>query len=148
MLNSLQKLLTYEEYETIIKFLPIKAWVHLMMINQHFVNMYNVKWINFFFVSEESMHKHIEGVEKSLVPIVLYRFNGFDVFYQGKVYRHPQSRNIEHAFLLWCHLLRVKCGGKAFDSMDFNELLENLLDQEVVIDNNREVSGMFELEDD
>lgn len=148
LLNKLQKILTYEEYETIIQFLPIKPWVHLMMINQHFVNMYNVKWLNFFFVSEESMHKHIEGIERSLVPVVLYRFNGFDVFYQGKVYQHPQSRNIEHAFLLWCHLLRVKCDGKAFDSMDFNELLQNLLDQEVVVDNSREVSGMFELEDD
>lgn len=146
-LNKLQKLITYEEYEDIVKFEPIRDWVHLVMIAQHFVNTYDLKFLNYFFVSEEKMHKHVQAVERSVVPLILYRFAGFDVFYKGKVYSHPQSRRIEHAFVLWCHTIRSKCNCKAF-AMDFTAVCEALLDMEIVVDNTRKIEGMFELEDD
>ena len=146
-LNKLQKMITYDEYEDIIKYKPTKQWIHLIMLNQHFVNVYNVKFLSFFFISEEKMYKHIQAIERSVVPIVFYRFNGFDVFFEGKMYRHPDGTDLEHAFVLWCYLLRSKCNSKAFN-MDFTPLLEKILDQLVEVDNSREIDGMYELEDD
>ena len=63
------------------------------------------------------------------------------------MYRHPEGTNLEHAFILWCHILRSKCKSKAFN-MDFTPLLEKILDQQVEVDNSREIDGMYELEDD
>ena len=146
-LNKLQKMITYDEYEDIIKYKPTKQWIHLIMLNQHFVNVYNVKFLSFFFISEEKMYKHIQAIERSVVPIVFYRFNGFDVFFEGKMYRHPDGTDLEHAFVLWCYLLRSKCNSKAFN-MDFTPLLEKILDQLVEVDNSRDIDGMYELEDD
>ena len=147
LLNKLQKMITYDEYEDIIKYDPIKQWIHLIMLNQHFVNVYNVKFLSFFFISEEKMYKHIQAIERSTVPIVFYRFNNFDVFFQGKIYRHPDGTNLEHAFLLWCYMLRTKCNSTVFN-MDFSPLLEKILDQQEEVDNSREIEGMYELEDD
>jgi hypothetical protein len=146
-LNKLQKLITYDEYEQVIEYEPIKHWVHLVMINQHFLNQFNVKFLQFFFISEEKMYKHAKAVERSTVPLILYRFNGFEVFFGGKVYSHPQSRSIENTFVLWCFIIRTKCASKAF-SMDFSPVCEKLLDRAVEIDNSRPMEGMYELEDD
>ncbi len=146
-LNKLQKMITYDEYEDIIKYKPIKDWVHLIMLNQHFVSNFNIKFISFFFISEERLYKHIKAIERSVVPLIFYRFNGFDCFYEGKIYQHPDGRSIEHAFVLWCYLLRSKCNSRAF-SMDFSPLLSTILDIEEEVDNSRNIDGMFELEDD
>ena len=146
-LNKLQKLITYDEYEDIIKYTPIKQWIHLIMINQHFVNAFNVKFFAYFFISEEKMYKHIKAIERSVVPIIFYRFNGFDCFFEGKIYQHPDGRTIEHSFILWCQLLRSKCQSRAF-SMDFSPLMEKILDLAEEVDNSRDIDGMFELEDD
>ena len=140
-------MITYDEYEDIIKYEPIKDWVHLIMLNQHFVSNFNIKFVSFFFISEERLYKHIKAVERSVVPLVFYRFNGFDCFYEGKIYQHPDGRTIEHAFVLWCYLLRSKCNSRAF-SMDFTPLLCRILDVEEEVDNSRNIDGMFELEDD
>lgn len=146
-LNKLQKMITYDEYEDIIKYEPIKDWIHLIMLNQHFVSTFNIKFISFFFISEERLYKHIKAVERSVVPLIFYRFNGFVCFYEGKIYEHPDGKSIEHAFVLWCHMLRSKCNSRAF-SMDFTPLLTRILDVEVEVDNSRDIDGMFELEDD
>lgn len=146
-LNKLQKSITYDDYEDIIKNAPIKPWVWLVMINQHFQNTYNVKFLSFFFISEEKMHKHLKAVERSTVPLIFYRFNGFDCFFEGRIYQHPDGRNIEHAFILWCYMIRSKCNSRAF-TMDFTPLLEKLLDVAVEVDNSRDIDGMFQLEDD
>ena len=146
-LNKLQKLITYEEYEEIVKHEVVRPWVHLLMIHQHFMNQYNVQFLKYFFISEEKMHKHLKAIERSLVPLILYRFNGFDVYFENKVYTHPESRKIENALILWCYIIRTKCKSKAF-SMDFTPVCEKLLDMEVVVDNTRSVDGFFDLEDD
>lgn len=146
-LNKLQKMITYDEYEDIIKYEPIKDWVHLIMLNQHFVSNFNIKFVSFFFISEERLYKHIKAIERSVVPLVFYRFDGFDCYYEGKIYQHPDGRTIEHAFVLWCYLLRSKCNSRAF-SMDFSPLLSRILDVEEVVDNSRNIDDMFELEDD
>ena len=72
---------------------------------------------------------------------------GFDVFFESRIYSHPQSRTVENALILWCVLIRNKCQSKAF-SMDFTPICEKLLDRVVEIDNSRTMDGMFELEDD
>lgn len=146
-LNKLQKMITYDEYEDIIKYKPTKHWIHLIMLNQHFVNVYNVKFLSFFFISEEKMYKHIQAIERSIVPLIFYNFNAFTVFFEGKIYKHPEGTDLEHAFILWCYILRSKCESKAFN-MDFTPLIEKILDQIVEVDNSREISGMYELEDD
>lgn len=146
-LNKLQKLITYDEYEDMIKYKPITDWIHLLMINQHFVNVYNVKFISFFFISEEKMYKHIEAIERSVVPIIFYRFNGFDVYFHGKIYTHPEGRSIQHALILWCYMIRNKCNNKAFN-MDFSPVCEKLLDRNEEVNNERPMEDMFQLEDD
>ncbi len=146
-LNKLQKMITYDEYEDIIKYKPTKQWIHLIMLNQHFINIYNVKFLSFFFISEEKMYKHIQAIERSVVPIIFYRFNSFVVFFEGKIHEHPNGKTVEHAFVLWCFILRRKCNSKAFN-MDFSPLLEKLLDQREEVDNSRDIDGMYELEDD
>lgn len=146
-LNKLQKLITYEEYEEVIKYEPIEPFVHLMMINSHFSSNYNVKFLKFFFISEEKMHKHLQAVERSTVPLLLYRFGGFEVFFEHKVYKHPHGRGLKEAFILWCYMIRTKCQSKAF-SMDFAPICERILDHTEEVDNGRSVDGMYELEDD
>jgi len=146
-LNKLQKLITYDKYEDIIKYKPIKDWIYLVMLNQHFVSVYNIKFVSFFFISEERLYKHIKAIEMSVVPLIFYRFDGFDCFYEGKIYQHPNGRSLECAFVLWCYLLRSKSDSRAF-SMDFSPLLTKILDVEEVVDNSRKVDGMFTLEDD
>jgi len=145
-LNKLQKLVTYEEYEDIIKFEPTKDWVHLCMINQHFVNTYNVKFLSYFFISEEKTHKHLQAIERSVVPLILYRFGGFDIYFEGKVFAHPEGRSIEYAFVLWTYMLRTRVQSRAF-SMDFTPLCEALLDKDEEVDNTRVIEGMVELDD-
>ena len=93
------------------------------------------------------MYKHIQAIERSIVPIIFYNFNAFTVFFEGKIYKHPEGTDLEHAFILWCYILRSKCESKAFN-MDFTPLIEKILDQIVEVDNSREISGMYELEDD
>lgn len=146
-LNKLNKMVTYDEYEDIIKHTPTKDWVHLIMINQHFMNTYNVKFLSYFFIDEQKMYKHLQAVERSIVPLILYRFSRFEVFFEGKVYTHPQSNSVAHAFVLWCYMLRKHCKSRAF-AMDFEPVCQRLLDKDEVVDNTRIVEGMFDLEDD
>jgi len=55
---------------------------------------------------------------------------------------------MKHAFIMWCYILRKECGGKCYDSMDFNTVIEQMLDQAEVVNNDRVVEGFFTLEDD
>jgi hypothetical protein len=142
-----QRLLTYKDYEEIIEFEPLKNYVHVNMIAAHFMSVYNVNWLKYFTVYERNQWKHIDAIERSMVPLILNRYGGYVVYFKGKIYKHQDGKNIEHAFIVWCFILRRECSGLCFDSMDFNVIIEQILDQAEEIDNSRSIDGFFDLED-
>ena len=143
-----QRILTYKEYEEIIKCEALKNFVHLHMVQAHFSSVYNVSFLKYFFIYDKIMHKHIGAISKSSTPLILYWYNRYVCFFHGKVYRHPEGTDVQHAFIMWCYLLRKECDGKCYDSMDFNVVCEQILDKAEVIDNDRIIEGFFTLEDD
>lgn len=143
-----QRILTYKTYEEIIECTALKDYVFLHMINAHFTSTYNVSFLTYFFVHDKIIHKHKNAMTKSSAPIILYWFNKYVCFLQGKIYQHPEGTSIAHAFIMWCVILRNECGGKCYDSMDFNQLCEQMLDKAEVVNNDRPVDGFFTLEDD
>lgn len=143
-----QRILTYKTYEEIIECKAIKQYAHLHMISAHFTSVYNVNFLNYFFIHDKIIHKHANAMCKSSAPIVIYWYNKFVVFFQGSIYQHPDGATIAHAFIMWVVILRRECGGKCYDSMDFNTLCEQILDQAEVVNNERVIDGFFTLEDD
>lgn len=143
-----QRILTYKDYEEIIQCKAIKNFAHLHMIQAHFSAIYNVSFLKYFFIYDKIIHKHINAISKASTPLVIYWYNKFVCFFHGKVYEHPEGTNVEHAFIMWCYILRKECQGKCYDSMDFNVVCEQLLDQAEVVNNDRIIEGFFTLEDD
>lgn len=143
-----QRILTYKDYEEIIECKAIKDYVHVHMINAHFTSVYNVSFLKYFFIYDKKLHQHINAISKASTPIVLYWYNKFFCYFHGKVYEHPGGTSVGHAFLLWCYILRKECEGRCYDSMDFSQLCEQLMDKKEVVNNDRNVDGFFTLEDD
>lgn len=143
-----QKTLTYAEPEEILENRTLKEYCHINMVQQHFMSVFNVNWPSYFLVFDFQVHKHRDAIDRSTVPIVL-RLNGcYYVYFKRTLIQHPVGTQFEHAFLLWCYVLREQCQGKCFDSMDFSPIIEQLLDIEEVIDNSREIEGYYDLDDD
>ena len=143
-----QRILTYKTYEEIIECRALKQFAWLHMINSHFSSVYNVGFLKYFFIDEKNFHKHINAITKASTPIIFYWYNKFYVYFHGKVYQHPDGVSVGHAFVLWCFMLRKECNGLCYDSMDFNQVCAQILDKQEVVNNDREVSGFFTLEDD
>ncbi len=148
LVSGWQKILTYEEYEDIIKCVAIRDFVHIQMIQAHFSSVYNVSFLKYFFVYDKIMHRHIDAITKASTPIIFYWYKQYMCYYHGKVYRHPDGCNIEHAFTMWICILREELDGKCYGSMDFSELCGQLLDQKQVVNNDRQIAGYFDLDDD
>lgn len=142
-INYLQKLVMYSEYEEIIEFLPVCDIVHMHMISSHFKNVYNVDWMKYFVVEENQQWKHMDGIERSMVPLVLYRYGEYGVFYKGTVYN---TGTMEDAFITWCTIIRDKCHGKCYETMDFTSLLDEIFQVEEV-NNERIIEGFYEIDD-
>ena len=87
-------------------------------------------------------------MSKASTPVIIYWYNKFVCYFHNKVYQHPDGTSMGHAFVMWCVILRKECGGKCYDSMDFNMVCEQLLDKAEVVNNEREVDGFFTLEED
>lgn len=135
-----QRLLTYKEYDEIIKDTKIKQYLHLHMIDQHFHTIYNVNFIKYFTVF--NVFKYIKHIETCQVPLILNMKGSFDVFYRKKIYRGGE---IEKAFIIWAFLLKTKLNSKPY-SMDFSMMTEQLFsssssDEEVSL------NGFFTLEE-
>ena len=143
-----QRILTYEEYEDILKCEAIADFAVLHMIQAHFSSVYNVSFLKLFFIHDKIMHKHADGINKSSTPIIFYWYKKFVCFFHGVVYEHPQGTSIAHAFIMWTYILRTKCGCKCYNSMDFTGLCEQMLDQTAEVNNDRSVDGFFDLEED
>lgn len=142
-----QRILTYKEYKEIIECKALKNFCHLHMIQAHFSSVYNVSFLKYFFIYDKCMNKHIGAISKASTPLVVYWYNKYVCYYKGKVYQHPQGTDMKYAFTMWCYILRKECGGKCYDSMDFNVVCEQMLDQAEVVNNDRVVEGFFTLED-
>ena len=143
-----QRILTYKEYEEIIECKALKNFTFLHMIQALFSSVYNVSFLKYFFIYDKIIHKHTGAITKASTPLVVYWYNRYVCFFHGKMYRHPEGTDMKHAFIIWCYLLRKECGGKCYDSMDFNVVCEQLLDKAEVVNNDREIEGFFTLEDD
>jgi hypothetical protein len=148
MITLLQKCLTYDEPEEILANDTLRPYVHIMMVAQHFIGVYNVNFILYFVVFERSQYKHMAAIERSTIPIILSRMGQFCVYYKREVYVNSKGGDFKHAFLLWLHMLRKFCKCKAFDSMDFTELVETLLDHREVLNNSRSIPGFYDLTDE
>jgi hypothetical protein len=146
--NNMQKILNYAEYEEIIQNKNIAEYVHICMIHQFFMSTYNVNWITYFLVFERAQYKHIDAIERSVVPIILHRSGRFVVFFEGTLYENPDGCGIEHAFIVWLCVLRERCDGRCFDSMDFTSIIEKILDKDEQVDNTRVIDGFFDLNDE
>lgn len=142
-----QKILTYEEPDQILQCNAVKHFVILHMINAHFTSVYNVSFLKLFFLYDKIIYKHEVALERCSAPIILYWYNRFVVFFRGKLYMHQDGQTAAHAFIVWCVLLRNECNGICYDSMDFNTVCEELLDQANVVNNHRVIDGFFTLED-
>jgi len=143
-----QRILTYEEYEDIVKCRAIADFAVLHMIQAHFSSVYNVSFLKLFFLHDKIMHRHTSGIDKSSTPLIFYWYNKFVCFFHGVVYQHPDGTSVAHAFVIWVTLLRTKCGCKCYNSMDFTNLCEQILDKADVVNNDRSVDGFFDLDDD
>ena len=64
-------------------------------------------------------------------------------YFHGKVYEHPGGTSVGHAFLMWCYVLRKECEGRCYDSMDFSQVCEQLMDKKEVVNNDRNIDGFF-----
>ena len=143
-----QRILTYKEYEEIIQCKAIKNYAHLHMVQAHFSAVYNVSFLKYFFIYDKIIHKHESAISKASTPLIIYWYHKFVCYFHGKVYEHPEGTEMKHAFIMWCYILRKECGGKCYDSMDFNVVCEQMLDQAEVVNNDRIIEGFFTLEDD
>jgi hypothetical protein len=143
-----QRILTYKEYEEIIACEALKNFAHLHMIHAHFSSIYNVSFLKYFFIYDKLIHKHVSAISKASTPLVVYWYNRYVCFFHGKIYKHPEGADMKHAFIMWCYILRKECDGKCYDSMDFNTVCEQILDQAEIVNNDRVVEGFFTLEDD
>jgi len=146
--TSLSRICTYKEYEDMIASNSIREILHIKMIHAHFRSNYDVDFIKVFTVWEPYMHKHIIGIERSTVPLILHRFWKYTVFFRGKIYIHPEGQTVKHAFIMWLTLLKKYCNGMCFNSMDFNPTIESMLEEKKVVNNERDLGGFFDLQDD
>ena len=136
-----QKTLTYEPYETIVQDEMLKDFVHLHFIDQHFTNIYNVNFKKFFVVLD--IYKHLDAIECSTVPLLIWFQGRFDVYFSHKMYR---SDNIDHAFLMWLILLKQHLDCKPY-SMDFTGLYQQIFEA-TISDDEFKLDGHFTLLDD
>jgi hypothetical protein len=146
--TGLSRICTYKDYEDMVESDSIREVLFAKMIHQHFRSNYDVDFMKTFMVWEPYMWKHIRGIEQSPVPLILNRFYRFHVFYRGKIYKHPEGEGMQHAFIVWLTILRNKCGGVCFNSMDFNPTIESMLDKKEIVNNDRELGVFFDLQDD
>ena len=148
LVSYLQRVLTYKDYKEISEEERISDFAHLHMIHAHFSNTYNVGFLKYFFIYDKTMYKHIDAIQKCSTPLILLWYKKYVVYFLGKIYHHPEGYSVQHAFIMWVVLLRKHCNGKCYDSMDFNSLCEQILDQAEVVNNDRHVDGFFDLDDD
>tara|TARA_B100000925_G_scaffold284491_1_gene259579 strand:+ start:1099 stop:2448 length:1350 start_codon:yes stop_codon:yes gene_type:complete len=146
--TGLSRICTYKEYEDMIASDTIREMLFAKMIHQHFRSNYDVDFMKIFTVWEPKMWKHIRGIERSPVPLILNMYYRFRVFYRGKMYRHPEGTSMKHAFIVWLTILRKECGGVCFNSMDFNPTIEAMLDKKEIVNNTRDLGIFFDLQDD
>ena len=143
-----QKILTYDDYEDIVKCKAIASFAMVHMLQAHFSSVYNVDFLKYFFIYDKIMHRHLTAISKASTPIIIYWYKKFMCYFEGKVYEHPDGTEIPHAFIMWVVLLRKRCDGKCYSSMDFTVLCEQLLDKAEVVNNDRSIAGFFDLDDD
>ena len=146
--TSLSRICTYKEYEDMIASDSIREILYARMVHAHFRSNYDVDFLKVFTVWEADMNRHMTGIERSPVPLILIRFWKYDVYFRGKIYKHPEGRTFKHAFIVWLTILKTKCGGICFNSMDFNPTVESMLEEKKVVNNERELGGFFDLQDD
>ena len=146
--TSLSKICTYKEYEDMLASDSIRDILYLKMIHAHFRSHYDIDFTKIFTVWEPTIHKHIKGIERSPVPLIISRYWRYHVYYKGKTYKHPEGESFPHAFVLWLKMLREHLDGVCFQAMDFNLTIQSILDEKKVVDNTREMGTFFDLEDD
>jgi len=143
-----QKTLTYAEPEEVLENRSLRDFCYINMIQQHFMAVYNVNWPTYFLVFDVQVHRHKEAIERSVVPIVMKIMGCYYVYFKNTLIKNPSGGSFEHAFILWCYVLREQCDSKCFDSMDFSPIIEQILEVGEMVDNTREVVGFFDLDDD
>jgi len=146
--TGLSRICTYKEYEDMMASESIREILHAKMIHAHFRSQYDVDFIKIFTVWEPDINKHTVAIERSPVPLILNRFWRYHVFFRGKIYKHPEGETFKHAFITWLTILKRKCAGICFNSMDFNPTIEGMLEEKKVVNNERELGQFFDLQDD
>lgn len=136
-----QRLLTYSDYDDIIKDKKMKNFLHLHFIDQHFSTAYNVNFLKHFVVF--NVFKNKEKILNCVVPLIIKIRGRFEVYYNRKLY---EGGDIDNAFIMWCHILKTKCNSKPY-TMDFSILTTSLFTMDSSDEENR-IEGFFTLEDD
>lgn len=146
--TKVQQLCTYKDYDEIIKMDCIKEILHLRLIHAHFKSMYDVNFTKMFTVGERNIHKHIDAIRRSSVPVILNMYWKYYVCFRGRLYTNPEGTSVKHAFVLWLSILNKKCKGICFQKLDFNPTIELLFHEKSKIDNKREMGHFIDLEDE
>ena len=146
--TSLSRICTYKEYDDMMASNSIRNILHAKLIHAHFRSQYDVDFLKVFTVWEPYIHKHLLAIDRSQVPLILNRFWRFHVIFRGKIYKHPEGEEFKHAFVTWLCVLREKCRGICFGSMDFNPTIEAMLEEKKIVNNERDLGQFFDLQDD
>lgn len=145
--TSLSKICTYQDYEDMVASNSIRDILYLKMVHAHFRSHYDIDFTKLFTVWEPNIHKHMKGIERSPVPLIMCRYWRYHVYFKGKTYRHD-GESFPHAFVLWLIILRKELNGVCFQAMDFNLTIQSMLDEKKVVDNTREMGTFFDLPED
>lgn len=132
MLDALGKECSYGKFETLMEDFRIPDAMYMGMVHMHVSSIYNLQFIEYFYLSEKKIHKHKHKVHLVLAPFIIQRSNRYDCMWKGNVVP-SRDGSFYWAFLTWITLIRTKCRGVVYGGVNLVPLTRLILDKPKVI---------------
>jgi hypothetical protein len=132
MLDALGKVCAYGTVEALMEDHRVPDAMYMGMVQMHVSSLYNMSFIEYFYLSEKNIHKHKHKVHLVLAPFIVQRANRYDCMWKGNIVP-SRDGSFYWAFVLWTQLLRNKCRGVVYGGVDLRPLTQTILDKPKII---------------